>query len=339
MICLVSMHASRTTRILSGSGDSVESIVLECESGCHLDDGVATSVLSYVLQRIEEELGENPAMSALSVIGRKSELPLKLRLANHYRIGPVDDISVAQTLSKIGESVSDSSSVKHIVLLDTFGSLLSALSLRKYMQLLDVGRTYPKDKDIARLCIFVCILCADDFNRQTADLVRRFATTHIIVRQQRGKSQLAVDFEVWDEVALHVRRRKTSGRLNSDTLTAHFDAHSKTLQNVVVRAPDIDTPATQTDAEQDSYIEQLQVPFKLSLSDAERRSRSAVALPYAHKNAEIADAGLVLHPSHLQVPSLRRVARKDHREDEEEEEQEDAQYEDEDGEELFSEDV
>jgi len=51
----------------------------------------------------------------------------------------------------------------------------------------------------------------------------------------------------------------------------------------------------------DPLLQQLDVPFDLSIRDTDRATRARVQLPFVHRDQLKADASLVLHPKELQV--------------------------------------
>lgn len=168
--------------------------------------------------------------------------------------------------------------------------------------------------------------------------LKKLADTHVRVSQSVQRENTAENGvqskSVRDLVHLDVRRRKRSGRVQLENFVGNLDWNSSQIRDVVSKADDAKDAERKIKDEEEELqarkLAELGLSFRVSLSTKEREVRAAAGLPYLHRDEDLADSALELHPSHLQVDARGTSAPGS--------ESEEGEF-DSDDEELFSEDV
>lgn len=155
--------------------------------------------------------------------------------------------------------------------------------------------------------------------------LRRLAGTHTVVKQTGKEREL---------VEMHVCRRKKSGRVSIERLIGKMN-WKEGLMTSVNKVVDKKIDKGEEKKRQEDMMDQLGLSFRVALSSKEREIRAKAGLPYLHKDEKLADSGLILHPKELQIGGTQ----EERDGNSEYEDQSEDEWVDEDGEELFSEDV
>lgn len=269
-----------------------------------------------------------------------------------------DDVSVV-VVSRLVEAIVKkfeyrlgvSSLGEYIVVLDSLSSVLRcAPGVRTFLQLRErlcsalMTRTSTTATADISLTL-IATLHRTALAEMTCHALRTLAETHVRLFQAGGS-----DAAVRSTVYMDVRRRKSSGRVVFENVTARFDTHALRIVGADVKAGLRAAPShrSRTVAEatkpDDLELAERGLTFRISLSSKEREMRAAAGLPYLHQDETLADSALELHPRILQIgpgSSYRgiRDGNEDHSDEEDDEDDHGLKDDDDDDEELFSEDV
>lgn len=312
--------SSSSGRFLSGAG-SVEFVLFESEKDNLLDSGVPTAVLQHLILQC------SPSSSTLV----KTNNSVTDYASFPYQAWNTILLQEGDESKKMWSNINGKApkSGYHIVVIDGLKRVTDLMSLHGLVHLLYTARSSQD------LIVFASWLHHDDFEGHQIQALRSLATGIVQVMQRANNTVTynSYDFEVSNELILRVARRKISGRLNVDVVTGTYDAENCMLIKCVVQK----RQKGNNDSNGVEQVMKLNLPFNLGLSEKERMARAAVTLPFVHRDSSVADAGLVLHPQNLQVNSHH--ANEDSGKYSSESEDEEDVAVDEDGEELFSEDV
>ncbi len=319
------MPASRSGRLISG-GSPVELVLFESSRGNSLDDGITTALISHLKSQCV------PAcMSLISLPDAVPDFSSLPHMSNTTLISADDDAT--SLWKRIGATIPESGI--HLVVVDSFSELLMLISIRGFVRLLHAAREAATSSE-ARV-VFAAVLHCDDFSEEESNSIKNLATSVVEVSQRASENVVSdgvgAEFHIWNDVVMHIRRLKPSGRVNVDVVVGKFDAEKCLLGEVVLQSEKEEGRSVKGT---DDFVKKLNLPFNVSLSESERKSRAAVALPYVHRDTALADSALELHPKMLQV--VGKSGTKDGCSEDSSPSDEDTLY-DEDGEELFSEDV
>jgi len=259
-------------RLFAGGGIKAELVLFETLAGNFLDHGVPSALISLLHSQCKPTVVTHARTSSqysdyIPGLNERADLTVKLTTekALFEQVG----------LGDAGNTEDDDDRV-HLIVLDGLNSILREFQIQSITKLLHRARRNGGDGN--HRTIFAAIVHAEDFDKSTRDALRSLATSNVQVIQQaagslNGVPSTAASFTISNDLTLHVRRRK-DGKSN----------HA---------ANDADDAA--------AFTSQLNLPFKVTLSKEERMARAAVQLPFVHRDADIADSGLTLHPSALQV--------------------------------------
>lgn len=318
------MVTARSGRLFSGGDNPTELVLFESERD-NLDRGVPTALITKLVSQC------NPSsITHVYGTGEWTEFDCSVFDVSRSVILDKKQVDNRQLWSLINTSSLASEGI-HLVVLDTLKYLIDCFHLYGLVRALHdaQGRN--------RKVIFTTFIYPNDFDSATALTLRSIAMTIVEVEQVAGQGTRILNnqgkFQVWDDLSIRVLRGKSSGRVNVDIVSSKFDSKTNTLIDYSVE--DVSKKQfkeMESKGEQASFQQDL--PFRVALSSNERRARAAVALPYAHRNANIADSGLELHPKVLQVANYV----DSNQDDATSSESEDLLL-DEEGDDLFSEDV
>ncbi|KAI0566612.1 Elongator complex protein [Gracilaria domingensis] len=123
------------------------------------------------------------------------------------------------------------------------------------------------------------------------------------VENRKGKSATAHGSQPRNFVRLDIWRRKPSGRVHFETVTALVAWDEKCLSQLETKLNAADNSSTKQADAQDlaQTLSEHGLSFRVSLTSKEREVRAAAGLPYLHKDEKLADSALQLHPANLQV--------------------------------------
>lgn len=288
------MQVQLSGRLFAGGGIQVELVLFETLAGIFLDHGVPSSLISHLHSqckpsRVTHAQTNSPYSDYVPGLSDPVDLLAKLTtekelLGQVHLDGNTEDGGV------------------HLIILDGLNSILKQFQLQSVTKLLQHARKSGNGK---HRTIFTAFVHAEDFDKSTRDALRSLATSNVQVIQEavgepNGAASSVSSLTVSNDVTLHIRRRKASGRVNYDMVKAKFDASKNILTDVAVK--DIQDGKSNKEANDTApFTSELNLPFKVTLSKEERMARAAVQLPFVHRDAEIADSGLTLHPRALQV--------------------------------------
>lgn len=145
----------------------------------------------------------------------------------------------------------------------------------------------------------ILTLRAEESGEALTASIRSLAETHVRLFQSDG-----LGFR--SDVCMDVRRRKPSGRVVFENITARWDARARRLVDPVVKSGTrsiVSEPQPPCDDAKltDLELAERGLTFRISLSSKEREMRAAAGLPYLHQNESLADTALELHPKSLQI--------------------------------------
>lgn len=174
----------------------------------------------------------------------------------------------------------------------------------------------------------VLTLHSGDLDALTCNAIQHLADTHIELLQNENKSGSR-------PVVLKTRKRKLSGRVQFEETRARLDWGKSQLVEVattrqVEGSLGKQGKPPQTEKELADTLAEHGLSFRISLDSKEREMRAAAGLPYLHRDEDLADSALELHPAHLQIGDKSKPNDEDARTDEDSDSEE---------EDMFSEDV
>ena len=285
------MEIARSGRLFSGVDDPAE-LVLFDSLGDDLDYGVANALVMKLISQCQPS-----SVTRVSVAGEWPDFDVTQNCVTHSI--ELDELTHKQPLWNWMNASYLSLSTTHIIILTTFKYLVNKFQVHGLVRMLNDARVEN------RKVLFTAFMHSIDFDRTTCLALRSVATSIVEVKQVSGDASRMMhhhnQFQVWNNLSIRVLRAKSSGRVNVDCMSAIFDSHSNTLAEYVTvdtgvkkHSRDSGSDATRTSLQHD-------LPFRVALSNNERNARAAVALPYAHTNARIADSALELHPQVLQI--------------------------------------
>lgn len=215
-----------------------------------------------------------------------------------------------------------------IVLIDSLTSVLRFANGLKFLMLL--RRAFSATSQGSAPLSVLVTLRAHETGTALCSAVCAAASTHVRLQQPSSIPRDAAR----GSVQLHVRRRKPSGRVHLETITADLRHADGLLANAVVTPGHArDKPAVAplpVDEQHNVQLAERGLSFRISLSSKEREMRAAAGLPYLHRDESLADSALELHPKSLQIGEQRESR---------DSEDDDSDIEEDDDEDLFSEDV
>lgn len=291
------MQVQSSGRLFAGGGIQVELVLFETLAGNFLDHGVPSALISHLCS----QCGPTQVTHARTTSPYSDYVPGLTELADiSAKLDTEKDLFVQL---KLDGNAADGGA--HLVVLDGLNSILEQFQIQSISKLLHRARRNSGNGQ--HRTIFSALVHSEDFDKSTCDALRSLATSNVQVIQDavstpNGAVASAASFTVSDDITLHVRRRKASGRVNYDMVRAKFDATKNTLTDVIVQdTTKKDAKSNEGGNDTAAFASELNLPFKVTLSKKERMARAAVQLPFVHRDAEIADGGLALHPRALHV--------------------------------------
>lgn len=301
-------------------GSTARSVLFAVGDGEQIDDGIGSAVLRH----LQSQLGACK-LTVVTVAGRNRELKHLPRDAAALEI-PAESNSPTDAWECI--RANGPTAGAFLVVLDSMQDVIATLSVPGLARLLHFARVADQAPRIS----VAAFLHEGDFPPAKCTAIRSLFDSVVRVRQRPAESPAAA----WDIVELRMVRCKPSGRVAREVIVARFVPAENCL--VDATAEPADKAVTATEPKKD-FIDGLNLSFNVGLTDAERARRAAVALPYMHRDAAIADAGLALHPDALQITGEKGDGAHGDSDSGESSSSDEGGLVDEDGEEIFSEDV
>ncbi len=316
------MVTARSGRLFSGVDNSAELVLFESARDS-LDHGVSTALITKFISQCGPS-----SITHVRGVDEWTEFDCTAFPSSRLIVLSREQVN-KEPLWKYINSSSLESEGNHLVVLDSLKYLVNCYHAHGLVRTLHDARIG------SRKILFAVFMHSNDFDNPTVLALRSISTTVVEVEHVAGDGTRMLnnrgDFQVWDDLSIRIQRKKSSGRVNVDRVSARFDSQTNTLLTYTVVEPEkkqieeLDLNGTQL---------QQYLPFRVTLSSNERSARAAVALPYAHTNTNVADGALVLHPKVLQVANYA-----DGNYGEEDSSDSDYELLDDEGDELFSEDV
>lgn len=221
--------------------------------------------------------------------------------------------SVAGEILDALEASVQRSSRHNIVVIDSLTSIFRLWpGIHSFLDLRDILYDAAGKKGSNCSVTLLSTIRSDDRHAPFLTPLRRVIDTFAALSQGgRVKSEnksLVVDVtdNSRDVVTMKIYKRKMSGRVQLDEVNGRMRWDNQTLTHVEVKSGGhTDFAVLQSKEEEERRQEQtlakLGLSFRVSLSTKEKEVRAAAGLPYLHRDEDLADSGLQLHPEALQI--------------------------------------
>lgn len=234
---------------------------------------------------------------------------------------------------------SNSQTQGKVIILDSLSSALTfSRSLDFLLHILDGFSVFSTVDGHATLpCTLVATIQRNILEPTLFDGIRRLASTFVLVHRISKQQNAAPPVHRINQefYRIEVGKRKSSGRMQFGEHFFEMDLNNVQLSPVSsdLRVILSKRPYVKGDNKNDDDLELAQhgLSFRVTLTSKEREVRAAASLPYLHKNEELADSALAIHPENLRV--------RKNGAPETEESSSDSSLVGSDGEDMFSEDV
>lgn len=221
--------------------------------------------------------------------------------------------SVAGEILAALEASIQRSSRHIIVVIDSLTSIFRLWpGIHSFLDLRDILYEAARRKGSDCSVTVLSTIRSDDRHAPFLTPLRRVVDTFAVLsqgRRMKGENKsLVVDItdNSRDIVTMKIYKRKMSGRVQLDEVNGRMRWDNQTLTQVEIKNSghtDFAVLSSKEEEErrQEQTLAKLGLSFRVSLSTKEKEVRAAAGLPYLHRDEDLADSALQLHPEALQV--------------------------------------